>query len=217
MDLKKTIIEETIPDGWLPTKEVAEGLKVLPASIRVYRSRYSMEFEGEVRRFLRKHEGKLREHLFWSPKAQKILAFGIKNDPVAEWKEKVTNEVIEKGAIITSEIKSMELVKIVAQQIVAIVENYERMDDRVKKLELKDQINYVTPRTKKKCRDLVARVVSDYNLEWQSIWIPKRNKYEFNNYDDMTEEIAQNIIKELEMQYPLRDQQRRIINIKKLK
>lgn len=56
----------------------------------------------------------------------------------------------------------------------------------------------ITPKTKKRCRDQVRRVVLEYGLSWQEVWVPKRDKYEFNGYDDMSEEIAQKVIKELE-------------------
>jgi hypothetical protein len=197
-------------EGWKTTIEVGEVLNVSPITLRVYRNQNKDQFEGMVTRSKIEREGKVREHLLWSPEAIKILMLNVSNSQTDQWKDEVVNEVVEKGMVVTDSVKALrnpenrlQLIKLQSQQIIAMVDEMEDIKSDVKLLQEKAKNVFVIPTTRKFLRDEVHRVALEYfNGDHYEVWIPLRNKYNISSYHELTEEQAQLELRLLRKEYP---------------
>jgi len=195
--------------NWKTTKDVAEALEVSNLTINRFYSDNKQMFDGLVSYSSEEYEGKVRKHRIWSPEAIKILGFNISNRPVDQWKKDVVDEVVEKGMIVTNSVKTLEnaenrlqLIKLQSQQIIAIVDEMQNMEERVNQLELKDKFTGIQRKTRNRLRKYNAYIVREYKIEFWELWKPIRDKYEVSGYDDLSEEEGQEILRYYENMYP---------------
>ena len=196
-------------ETWKTTKEVADALGLATDTILSFRNTHKELFEGLVMVSPINTIKGVRDALLWNPEAIKILGFNISNRPVDQWKEDVVSEVVEKGMIITDSIKMskhpenrLQLIKLQSQQIIAIVDEMQNMEERVKQLELKDKFTGIQRKTRNRLRKYNAEIVQEYEIEFWELWKPIRDKYEVSGYDDLSEEEGQEILRYYENTYP---------------
>ncbi len=196
-------------ETWKTTKEVADALGLATDTILSFRNTHKELFEGLVMVSPINTIKGVRDALLWSPEAIKILGFNISNRPVDQWKEDVVSEVVEKGMIITDSIKMskdpenrLQLIKLQSQQIIAIVDEMQNMEERVKQLELKDKFTGIQRKTRNRLRKYNAEIVQEYEIEFWELWKPIRDNYEVSGYDDLSEEEGQEILRYYENTYP---------------
>ena len=202
-------------EGWKTTNEVGEALNVSPITLRVYRNQNKDQFEGLVTRSKIEREGKVREHLLWSPKAIKILMLNISNPQTDEWKDEVVSEVIEKGMVVTDSVVALDnsdnrlqLIKLQSQQIIAMVDEMGVIKSDIRLLQEKAKNVFVIPTTRKRLRDEVHRVALEYfRGDHYKVWIPLRNKYNISSYQELTEEQAQLELRILQREYPSKNKE----------
>ena len=196
-------------EGWKTTKEVASILNLSATTLRVFRNQNKKQFEGLVMRSDRERTEKQGGELLWGPESIKILMLNISNTPTDQWKDEVINEVVEKGMIVTDSIKALgnpenrlQLIKLQSQQIIAIIDEMQNMEERVNQLELKDKFTGIQRKTRNRLRKYNAYIVQEYEIEFWELWKPIRDKYEVSGYDDLSEEEGQEILKYYENMYP---------------